>query len=216
VGPPVEWQADAKIEPGCFAWSSKLESAACVTQHVSWQDESSVELVFLNGDDDGITLQASSATHPFLLDGEWVLSEAQAKRANEIFRAHGYTALELPTRTFGPGDVRGWLVPSASVRWTRKRVPLGPNAVSELEDAIEVRCGERGQPYVTVLEPSWAEHSQAATGQAVQIPGTHWMVITAEYEWGLEGEYGSAFEAALVDLEACGKAPARLPKRVGE
>ena len=119
----------------------------------------------------------------------------------------GRTQVTLPSRTFGPGERRSWLRPPATVRWRREKLP-------DVTDMVEIRCGERQRHYVTVSEPTMAEYSAGATGRALHIPDTRWMLVTAEWSWGTEGDYGSGVEAALFDLDRCEPA-AVLPAQAG-
>lgn len=172
---------------GCMAWSSRLHAAACVTGERTW---SGTTLAFVV-----VGAESPEGAEHESIDLDQTVEESIAARANEILARDGYaplTAARVDVAAGKPTEVAGITVSFTSTETD----PGGENQAPTMRNVVEVRC--RGAARRVFEDEAEGHDAKVATRT---LDGR--VLVEVSTSIALEGEYGEAFEAFVVDPATC-------------
>lgn len=201
---PATWptlSATEPMAPGCFAWSPRLNVAAClVGQSGTNLNERTVWSVRYSGEPESSAFSLVEPTDAGSIErpDDTPTSSAVLARLRARLDADGFIDLrplrrELTTTAFA------WS-PGMTVRAVHRRTfGGGDNAAERATDRIELQWQPRGP---RVLLTAWEDRPVAEPQlRAYVIPGGRYLVLDAVGTYGDEGEYGVHSLAWLCDRE---------------
>lgn len=172
---------------GCMAWSSRLHAAACITGERTW---SGTTLAFVV-----VGAESPEGAEHESIDLDQTVEESIAARANEILARDGYaplTAARVDVAAGKPTEVAGITVSFTSTETD----PGGENQAPTMRNVVEVRC--RGAARRVFEDEAEGHDAKVAT----RTLDGH-VLVEVSTSIALEGEYGEAFEAFVVDPATC-------------
>lgn len=200
---PIATSAPAATSPlldleaiGCFAWSEREQTAACIASRSSIAEGCHESLVFVG---------AKAARHRVLevppqCLGEQPAALGEAERAAVEARvAASYARLGEPAATLGPGERAD--VGAATVELVRRtvgHVALIDGAWDVYSDEVFVRCGKKR---VSVARAR-VENALAPSVTVVDTGGP-WILLWYAATWGFEGDMGGRTDVVAVDRSRC-------------
>ncbi|MDO9019747.1 MAG: hypothetical protein Q8S73_44705 [Deltaproteobacteria bacterium] len=201
---PATWptlSATEPMAPGCFAWSPRLNVAAClVGQSGTNLNENTVWSVRFRGEPDSSALSLVEPTDAGFIDrpDEDPPPPAVLARLRARLDADGFIDLR-PLRRELTAAAFAWS-PGMTVRAVHRRTfGGGDNAAERATDRIELQWQPRGP---RTLLTAWDDRPVAEPRlRAYVIPGGRYLVLDAVGTYGDEGEYGVHSLAWLCDRE---------------
>jgi hypothetical protein len=178
---------DARLDPGCFAWSPSLRAVACVAGESDLGGRGDDwKVVFVGADVAPIRLGEPVRSH---LSGESARFRLSRAQRVQLLSA-------LADGDFHPLPLDG---PTREVARRGRPVTVGGVAVRIDRDGAGARC--RGDD-VGLRTPA-LPRSQDPTLTVRRIPGARLLIVEARDWFDLEGEYGYGLAATLIDPDRC-------------
>jgi hypothetical protein len=182
---------------GCFAWSPKEKTFACIQEVSSISQGCHSSLAFVGATPKvrygvlEVPPQCLDAPAPSLKPSD--LEPVQARVAAS------YEALPPPSTTIQPGAKAtiGTTVISLE-RKKVKHVAIQTGSWDVFDDQVILDCGGRRSRVMLI-------HVEGADSPSVSVvdTGTPWLALWYKANWGLEGEIGSRVDVAAIDRSTC-------------
>jgi hypothetical protein len=197
-----DWVAKlTELPVGCFAWSPRSRSVACVTGEWNTNvDGEHWQVVLLGAGADPIAL--SERQDKALLGYEanvWGLTTSHFSLAGET--------RQTLQRALAKGQYAPIAAKSVRLRKGQQVALPGGSALGwNSEDTSVLSCGSGKRTHIDELQlATFAPPEAASRVRDVQLtlPGASQAVLVARLGYGMEGQYGSKLIAVLVDLVGC-------------
>ena len=189
---PYMIPASGIIAPGCFAWSQRQHTAACIRGDIgthSDQDPTRWDAVFPGSDAGDEASQIDLLDHRDadmpVLPSEAPLTSTAARAVRSALASGSFVDLEPLEIALAPG-IPAELRSGIGVRWMRRRTFAGgDNAAERFTDRLEVRWSAREA--WTAVETFTDEPVFEPDFRAYFIPGDRYLVLSAVRHHGDEG-----------------------------
>lgn len=193
---------DSPLEPGCFAWSARRASGACLVGQsgTNLNDDTRWAVRFPGEPDERAVSLVPVTDAGWFEEPHRVAAPAAVRdRLRARFAAEGFVDLGPLRRELGDAPFE-W-APGATVRAVHRRTfGGGENAAERGTDRVELRW-QPGGPRLTLT--AWDDRPVAEPQlRAYVIPGGRYLLIDAVGRYGDEGEYGVHALAWLCDRES--------------
>ncbi len=196
VAPTAALTPGASLRLGCFAWSARLSSAACVVESPTDDLVNLRVVVRFTGDASGVVAPIVDDA-AFEESRAFVASRERAVAVNGRLARDGYASIVALQRDLSSESDDLW-EPDTRVQWERRTVSEGgDNHAARFTDRVTVRWDVRAQPMVVTLLDERPVESPRVSTYAMSDGRT--MLLELVGRFADEGEYGTHARAWRCD-----------------